>query len=293
MYIVAFIAQGFGNKVFSLIRYIYEFKELKKENKDLEKLYIGTDVSKHEKNLDKEKIQNIFPDLKNIEWLEFVNWNKYDELKGNAFKQLVPQYTFHYQPFLAMKSFIKKEMKLNPEYDYLLEKYDTKKGIAIHIRLGDKFQYNYDNLSKRKPQLFVLMKPEYYVDNVLKMLEEREGPVYIFSDSNEFAECLLKPHLPNAQIVDEDFVETFYLLTKFKRAVISESTISISAFYMNFKDPQVVVPYYKIDFDPKGKSTYKLVKSTAVDETVFILDKHKSYIMQTKKEYDDIIEACK
>lgn len=292
MYIVSFIAQGFGNKVFFLVRYIYEFKQLKKQYKDLEKLYVATSVSEHEKDIDKEKIQNIFPDLKQLDWLEFISWEKYDEIKGNAFKELIPEYVYRHEPFLAIKSFIKKEMKISPEYDYLLDKYDTKNGIAVHLRLGDKFKWNYNNLKKRKPQAFVLMKPEYYVDNVLKMLKKKEGPVYIFSDSVDFAECLLKPYLPNSEIVNEDFVETFYLLTKFKRAVISESTLSISAFYMNFKNPEVVAPYYKIDFDPKGKSTYKLVKTLAVDSQTFILDKHKEYIMESKKDYDDVITNC-
>lgn len=74
MYVVSFIAQGFGNKVFLLIRYIYEFKMLKKQHKDLDKLYVATSVSYHEKDIDKEKVQNIFPDLKNLDWLEFISW---------------------------------------------------------------------------------------------------------------------------------------------------------------------------------------------------------------------------
>lgn len=217
---------------------------------------------------------------------------KYDEIKGNAFKELVPNYVFRYEPLLDMKNFIKKEMKIDPKYDYLLDKYDTKNGIAVHVRLGDKFQLNYENLKKNKPQLFVLMKPNYYVDYVLKMLQEKEGPVYIFSDSKDFAECLLKPYLPNSKIVEEDFVETFYLFTKFKRAVISESTLSVSAFYMNFKNPQVVVSGYRVDFNPKGKSTYKLVKAVSVDDETFILDKNKDYIMTSKKDYTDVIENC-
>lgn len=183
-------------------------------------------------------------------------------------------------------------MKLNSDYDYLLDKYDTKKGIAVHVRLGDKFKMNYDNLKKRQPQLFIVMKPQYYIDNVLKMLEKKKGPVYIFSDSIEFAECLLKPYLPNCQIVREDFVETFYLFTKFKRAIISESTLSVAAFYMNFKNPEVIAPAYKVDFDPKGKSTYKLVKADSVDDETFILDNNKDYIMANKKDYDEVINQC-
>lgn len=292
MYVVAFIAQGFGNKVFFLIRYIYEFKMLKKQHKDIEKLYVATSVSEHERDIDKEKIQNVFPKLKELEWLEFITWEKYDEIKGNAFKELIPIYIYRYEPFIAMKNFIKKEMKIDSKYDYLLDKYDTKNGIAIHVRLGDKFQINYENLKKRNYQLFVVMKPQFFVDNTLAMLKEKEGPIYIFSDSREFAECLLKPYLPNAQIVEEDFVETFYLFTKFKRAVISESTLSIAAFYMNFKNPQVVISAFKIDFNPKGKSTFKLVKNTAVDGETFILDKHKAYIMETKKDYQEVIDQC-
>ena len=293
MYVVAFTAQGFGNKMFFLIGYIYEFKKLKKQYKDLNKLYIATSVSRHEKDIDKEKIQNIFPRLKELEWLEFISWEKYDELKTNAFRELVPEYIYKNEPFLDMKNFIKKEMKIDSKYDYLLDKYDTKNGIAVHIRLGDKFEINYENLKKHNRQLFVLMKPEYYVNNVLNMLKEKEGPVYIFSDSNDFAECLIKPYLPNAKIVEEDFVETFYLLTKFKRAIISESTLSISAFYMNFKNPQVIISAYRIDFDPKGKSTYKLVKNPYIDDETFILEKSKDYIMTTKKDYDDVIKDCR
>lgn len=292
MYAVSFIAQGFGNKVFMFIRYVYEFKKLQKQHKDLEKLYIATYVSHHEKDIDKEKIQNVFPTLKDLDWLEFITWKQYDNLKKDAFVQLNPEYLFRYEPFIAMKSFIKKEMKINTDYDYLLDKYDTKNGIAVHIRLGDKFEWNYKNLKSNRPVSFVVMKPEYYVQNVLKMLEKKNGPVYIFSDSVDFAECLIKPSLPNANIVNEDFVEIFYLFTKFKRAIISESTLSISAFYMNFKNPHVIAPAYRVDFDPKGKSTFKLVKTISADDKTFDLDKTKDFIMQTKAEYDYVIKTC-
>ena len=39
---------------------------------------------------------------------------------------------------------------MDSSYDYLLDKYDFKNGIFVHVRYGDKFKMNYNNLKSNK-----------------------------------------------------------------------------------------------------------------------------------------------
>ena len=182
--------------------------------------------------------------LKNV---EFISWKEYDTIKKSnmPFEELNINdgnkwFTDIY--FTKLKSFIKSYLTINPIYKPLLQKYDTKSGIAIHYRLGDKIEMNLQH-----PKImYVVMKPEYFIDNCKKMLQEKPGPIYIFSDSHYLVKCILK-ELKEAIYVNIGYIETFYLLTKFKRLIISESTLSIGAALLNKSAKQIVVPNYYID----------------------------------------------
>jgi hypothetical protein len=286
MYVIGQIKEGFGNKLFMLLRYIMEFREIHKSNKEVNQLYIVQTVSKHDEGLQSEKFEYIFPKLKEVSWLEFISWKKYDELKKDAFEILNVDFCFKKDDFFVLKSFVKKYLEMSPRYNHLLEKYDTKKGIAVHIRLGDKFNINYAQLGRRKPEKYLLMSPQYFIDETNTLLSEKKGPVYIFSDSPEFAECLIKPSLPDAIIVDEKFVETFFLLTKFKRAVLSESTLGLAAGYMNFLKHQFIIPKYRVHL-----SNGKIYDSPYVDSSVFQLEEDTSYKLDPS-EYKEIYKTC-
>lgn len=123
---------------------------------------------------------------------------------------------------------------MNTDYRPLLKQYDMENGIFIHYRLGDKM---------KMMERFVIMKPSYFSDHVIQFLHKKKGPVYLLSDSPNIAQQLL----PFATLVDLDWVSTFYLMTKCKRGIFSESTFGIAAAFLNHEEPTIIYPaYYKI-----------------------------------------------
>lgn len=246
-YIVAYMVQGFGNKLMMFINYIRQFLELKQENPELNKLYILHVVSRHEKSNEKEKFTDIFPKLNDIEWIEFIySWKEFDTLKKDAIKIFEKLYVFNPDDWIKTKPFVDNYLIVNSKYDYLLDKYDTKKGIALHYRLGDKLEINI-----KYGEQFLVMNPKYFIDNVNK-LTKINRPVYLFSDSPKLAKCALSPYFETIYVVNEDWVETFYLFTKFKRLVLSESTLAICAVNINKNNPVAIIPDYQF---VKGKLT--------------------------------------
>jgi len=286
MYVIGILKEGLGNKLFMLVAYINKFRNIHKENKDVNMLYIVQAASKHEEGLKCEQFTHIFPSLKTVDWLKFITWKEYDTLKKDAFQEFPVDFLFSKDDFIELKPFIKKHLKMNPIYEKLLDKYDTKKGIAVHVRLGDKFNINYNRLNTGRPESFLLMSPRYYIEEVQKLLDEKKGPVYIFSDSVEFSKCLLLPEMPDAIIAKEKAEETFFLFTKFKRAVLSESTFGLAAGYMHGLKHQFVIPSYRLKL-MKGIIT----ESKYVDPEYFQLEDDTSYKLKPS-EYKDIYKKC-
>jgi hypothetical protein len=299
VYVISYIKQGLGNKIFMLLRSIHIFKLLKKNRPTYwKKLFIVHERSPHEKGLDSEKLNNIFPKLKELEWLEFIDWKRYDSLKAGVpilrdienYKtdgplSLEVNYDFQSSDITNEMTFVKKYFIFNEIYEPLLKKYDTKKGILIHYRIGDKFEINYKMLKSQGKQRYVLLKPEYYIHNCMKFLENKKGPVYLVSDSPEVAECLLKS-IPNLITVREDANETFFLMTKFKRIIISESTMSISAGYMNKNADIVSYKYYR------HLTTGQLITNPYVDAEYFEIDPNSGYMLKNLDDYKKVIRDC-
>ncbi len=48
-YVLTYIKEGLGNKVYILANMIYFFLELRKLNPDFVKIYVGISISRHEK----------------------------------------------------------------------------------------------------------------------------------------------------------------------------------------------------------------------------------------------------
>jgi hypothetical protein len=266
------IREGFGNKLFMLLSHINTFKKAKGES-----LYILECPCKHDRNSD--RFQIIFPYLNEIPWLHFVDATKYETLQGTEMKQP----SFLKENFLELQTFIKKYFKMNEKYDKLLDKYDTKNGIAVHVRLGDKFVDNYRQIKLGKKEIYLLMSPRYYSEKTQELLNEKDGPIYVFADSPKFAECFLGNL--DWKFANEDFPETFFLLTKFKRSVISESTFSIAAHYMNFLKHDCIIPSYRLT-PSKGN----LVDSPYVNSS-FRLEDDKSYKLEPS-DYSAISKKC-
>lgn len=279
MIVFSYIKHGFGNKLFIFIYLIHKFK---KENAD--KLYIVQEKSIHEEGNLKDEFTYIFPNLKNIKWLEFITWKEYDSLKQNQDVKEITYDLFDWltsEYILQYKSFIKNHMALNESYNNLLEKYDVKNGIAIHIRYGDKLDINKLNLKKKLYPRHLLMKPEYYIGHCNTLLSEKRGPIYIFTDSEDIVKKLILPFLPDAILTDEPYQHVFYLLTKFRRQVISESTMSAASGYFNHYKHRIIAPYYFCHPNLDQRKKPKIVKSPFMDEDIFELDKNKEYITFT------------
>jgi hypothetical protein len=247
---VGVISDGMGNKIWMTITYIYKFKH--SNNK---MLYILNKKSKHEQGNKSERIEEIFPKLKKLKWLKFIyDWKEYDMVKQDA---TIYEKSYDFDPVVFDMPLT--NFTMNPDYKPLLKKYDTKNGIILHYRLGDKLT---------NPN-YVIMKPEYFKKYVEKMLQEKEGPVYLASDSMSKAVKLLGfPVIP----VEEDAVSTFYLLTKFHRLILSESTFGIVATYLNSVDHHAVIPEYK-----RSWADQKLKKSPLLLEGAFELETDHSF----------------
>lgn len=276
MILFSYIKNGFGNKV---LIFMYLIDAFKKEKAD--ELYIVQSKSPHEEGVEEDNFTYIFPELKKIDWLKFVDWNEYDalrkrddakEIKYDLFDWLNDDYMLKY------KNFIKNYMKPNKVYESLLDKYDVKNGIAIHIRYGDKLEINKKLIKRKMFPKYVLMTPEYYINYCNTMLSEKSGPVYIFTDSEELVKRIILPHLPNAIITDEPYQHVFFLLTKFRRQIISDSTLSaVSGHFNNYKH-KIIAPYYFANPLLDYTTPPKLMKSPYYNEEIFELDKNKKYI---------------
>jgi len=284
MYVLSILKEGFGNKLFMLMAYINKFRKLSPTKDDI--LYVVETVSKHDTGSPREKFGYVFPGLKELPWLKFIGWSEYDKLKGGEHTEFMVDFLFDKEDFISLRPLIKKYFKMNPVYDQLLEKYDTKKGIALHVRLGDKFNINFNRLNNGMKEDYLLMSPRYFIDETRKLLAEKKGPVYIFSDSPTFAECLLRPELPQAILINEKCQDTFFLLTKFKRAVLSESTLGLAAGYMHFLKHQYIIPSYRVKVK-RGD----LTESKYVDAEYFTLETDRTYKLMAE-DYKPIHKLC-
>lgn len=275
----SYIKHGFGNKILIFLYLIDVFKKRKGE-----KLYLVQEKSYHEKGLVEDNFTYIFPKLKDIKWLQFIDWTDYDVLKENENAKEITYDLFDWlnsDYIIQYKSFIKKYMSLNETYDKLLDNYDVKNGIAIHVRYGDKLEINKTNIRKKMYPKYLLLTPEYYIENCNRFLKEKSGPIYIFTDSESIVKKTILPLLPNAIIADEPYQHVFYLLTKFRRQIISDSTLSASAGYFNNYKHVIIAPYFFSYPSIVQNKKADIIKSPYFDKEVFQLDKNKEYITFT------------
>lgn len=306
MYVLTYIKQGTGNKIFMLLRCVNIFKVLRKKRPTYwKKLYIVHEVSRHEKGVETEKLEYIFPKLKEIEWLEFIDWKQYDTLKKNTselddYKDdgpvlIAPSYDWHYNVFTEQPTFVKTYLKFNSVYEPVLKKYDTKKGILIHYRLGDKFNINYTSLKRNENPKYIIYEPEYYIKHVQKMLEDTpDAQIYLASDSPKVAECLLKSSFPNLIIISEDAEHTLFLMSKFKRMITSESTIAAVGGYLNKSVDEIIASKYYLfeDNTNVSKRLFYFSISPYFLPEIFTLDSEKKYILKSLDQYKKFIKMC-
>jgi hypothetical protein len=264
------LKNGLGNKIFILINFLHRYKNVH--------FHIVDSKSHHQEGLPSEKIWYLFPKLKELQNISFIRWKEYDELK-----KTMPEFEIPFDIYYVTSGFKPATKKLfvpSSEYEILKDKYDFKKGIFVHFRLGDKFRLNLIELRKGKSVKYVIMKPEFYEDHISE-LRMNDEPVYIFTDEIPLAKCLLEG---DYTFVDEGANETFYCFQNARRVIISESTLSIAAVLLGSKKKDLIVPNFL-----KMPPDYKLVSSPYFSEG----ESNKKYLLKTLAEYTDIVKRCK
>jgi hypothetical protein len=264
------LKNGLGNKIFILINFLHKYKNVH--------FHIVDSKSHHQEGLAEEKIWYLFPKLKELSNVSFIRWKEYDELK-----KTMPEFEVPFDIYYVTSGFKPSTKKLfvpANEYQSLEDKYDFKKGIFVHFRLGDKFKLNLIELKKGKSPKYVVMKPEFYEHHISE-LRKKDEPVYIFSDELPLAKCLLSGEY---NFVNEDANETFYCFQNARRVIISESTLSIAAVLLGSKKKDLVVPNFL--YMPPD---YKLIKSPYFSEG----ESQKKYLLRTLEEYQEVVKKCK
>lgn len=260
---VLVLKNGLGNKIFILVNMLHRYPK--------DKFFVVDKTTHHQEGIPEEKFWHLFPALKDHPRIEFITWKKYDSLNQKELE--VPWKIFYETDGFVPR--IKSYFHPNQDYESLEEKLDFKKGIFVHVRLGDKFKENMQALRAGKTQKYIVLKPMYYWDNI-RRLRKKDEPVYILSDDLEFAERIF----PGFEYPDLNVNETFYCFWKARRVILSESTLSISAVLLGAKKKDLVVPNFLLM--PNEEGPYKLQESPYFSEG----ESNKIYIMKTLEDYN-------
>lgn len=312
MYVLSYLKQGLGNKIFHFATSLYFYLELRKKNKSFDKLYIAEARSKHQADASKEKFNLLFPNIAKYEWIEFITFRQFDEMKktcviieqnkmkkiptGNSLNQNImfdPNYNFSNVPFLAYNKLLKNMLTFEPSLEY---DYDFDNDIFLHMRYGDKLRINIE----RKKTNFVVLKPEYYFEGLLMLRKKAVRNVYIFTDSKEIIERVYMPEFKkmkefNFIISNEPYWNVFYLAMKFRSVITSESSLIYPGLLLNDNYDKVIAFPYSI-MAPEFMKTelsdwpnkipdkilmYKgiLLRTMRVFKKDFILLDNKNYIL--------------
>jgi hypothetical protein len=311
--IISYIKQGFGNKIFMLGQILYIWKQIYKSNPSYNKILIFYKISRHEqKENEKHKLNYIFrkiihPITKEDNFIEIISWEQYDKLlikkehdivsenKDYNFQNIsgiiniTTNYDFHNLTMTNVAPLMKKIFIFNPIYENNLKDFDTNNGIAVHIRYGDKILINIKN----KKMIYTILRPAFYINAIINITKKNTNiPIYLFTDSTKIVELCILPKLIelgyNPIIPNLDFPEVFYLFTKFKHLIISDSTIAVGALWLSDIKYQAIAykwypnpnPNHKLLSDVKYKnfelrevSHYPIANITLIDNYEYLWTK--------------------
>jgi len=303
MYIVSYLKQGLGNKIYIFANIVYFYLELKSRHPEFSKLYIAEAVSKHQKDVRSEKFKRLFPNISDYKWIEFISNQRMDELKKGAMKVSQDNLDF---PKLN-KSMITKNIYFEPNYNLSKVPFDKyfnlfrdmfstenlefsipynfKKDILMHMRYGDKLEY-----VMKGTHDFVVLRPKYYFDalEILGPLENEVRKVYIMTDSPALIEEVFMPEFKKLKdfefiISDEPYWNVFHLATKFHNLIISDSTLVNSGINLNKVYKNVVA--YAYIMEDKAK---KEVSNWPNPEPIKFQYKDKTLVVNPLLELDFI-----
>lgn len=130
--------------------------------------------------------------------------------------------------------------KTSKSHDTLLEEITRNNSVAMHIRRGD-----YVNNKNIFSNLY-LLESKYYINAIKKIYENIKDPsFYIFTNDTNWVRNNLNEWGINAIIVSEDCnlsdIEEFSLMSNCKHQVISNSTFSWWAAWLNNNDNKIII----------------------------------------------------
>lgn len=264
-YVLTYIKEGLGNKVYILMNMVYFFLELRKLNPDYVKLYIGISISKHEKGKGEiDDFRNIFPKVLTYDWLEFIEDEESDKLKKDCtyiqqnnmdLKKISKletsiwiraNYNMSSTPVKKYYSLFEEMFSVNPELLKFEYTYDYEKDIFVHIRYGDKVK-----LVREGGMNILLMTPQFYRDALAKLKSKTNGKVYIFTDSPEIVKEKIFPK-ENIIITSEPSYVVFHLTKMFKHVIITDSSLTQTGCLFN-KNPKEIISFSYSHFEPFRK----------------------------------------
>jgi hypothetical protein len=273
---------GLGNKLFIIANIINKNKNKKYQ------IYFAECLSKHQLKNSEKKLKYVFPEILNSNNPKIISLKNFDILKNKGVKKIIYNSGIFgdYTGFIEQKYFLQKYFRI--DNNILTNKYDFDNGIFVHVRYGDKFEINYNILKdKSNDYFYTLLNESYYIDNINKLIKEKNGNIYIFTDSPHIAKCFFKNKIKNLIYINADVYEAFYCFTHCKRLIISESTLSIAAIYLNInKDLQAIVPNFSYDINQN------IINTPFKYPSNIILENNKSYILNDIKDYYKITKEC-
>jgi hypothetical protein len=309
--IYIYSANGFGNKIFSLIIaiYLYNYYQGRCD------INYVINRSTHE-NINDPDIMDIFPkSAEKINYI-FVHENSFrkfkiksnmksliylSSIKGFPTYEKLPNYYYVdtiynlvYQMYKTFDQSDKDIFKIDTDLitDKKILSLSKENYSIVHIRYGDKIHITNKYLKTPKFDKFLIYTPEYYID-MINMLLKTKNKVIILSDSFEIInEYILKnndlSNNPNIILLNANWLDSFYLFYNARNVVMSCSTFSMAGCFFN-SNPKSKC-YLNLYHDDMKKKIIPEEFSTSPD---WIITHKKKYILNYNVDLlNNILEYC-
>jgi hypothetical protein len=240
-------SSGFGNKVFDLISAIYLKKKYNLP------VYFAVDKSIHDSpndpffgavfNKSHQYVKYIFmPKYYHLEKTLPITaiWiGQFSDLPDKITGPIRPagMYKYAYKMYSTFNDTEKKIFELNKKFisKSVLNKIDH---ACVHIRYGDKLCFSDEDYvsSKYTHYMFPLYSPQFYIEMINKLLHTSVNEIIVMTDSvNVVDKYIMKEFIgnPKIKLIESNYLDSFYLLTKAKYIVMSHSTFSFAAAILN------------------------------------------------------------
>jgi len=147
-----------------------------------------------------------------------------------------------YKYFKDYEDIIKKDFTIKKEVtdrvQYLADEINNCNSVAVHVRCSDR--KNAANL-----RLYGEIPPSYFQSGI-EYISQKKGAIhlYVFSDDIEMAKNYVPRNVP-CTFVSRHFtksaIEDFYLITQCKSVIMSNSSFSWWAAYLNNQSDKIVI----------------------------------------------------